>query len=220
MAVNLLANYRVPKPISRKRPSPKLEHVQAILAIAPPRLQRILATLAFAGPRIGELRYLLVEDIDRTDGWIRVESREGAETKTHRSRKIPIHPALREILGEQRPAGRWFFTAARSADRLEGGHPIALKKINKQFKKLAAAMGLPVGVKNNGYTIHSLRHFFETFTVNSRIPQPVVDIWMGHQGVQSMGKVYYELADEESQRFMREVPFSLGVSGSESSHQS
>ena len=73
-------------------------------------------------------------------------------------------------------------------------------------------MGLPVGLKENGYTIHSLRHFFETFAVNSRIPQPVVDAWMGHQGVRSMGKVYYELADAESQRFMGEVPFSLGTS--------
>jgi integrase len=77
---------------------------------------------------------------------------------------------------------------------------------------VAAAMGLPVGLKNNGYTIHSLRHFFETSTVNSRIPQPVVDIWMGHQGVRSMGKVYYELADAESQRFMRDVQFSLDPS--------
>ena len=84
---------------------------------------------------------------------------------------------------------------------------------------MAAAVGLPVGLKENGYTIHSLRHFFETFAVNSRIPQPVVDTWMGHQGVRSMGKVYYELADAESQRFMGEVPFSLGTSACVSVNQ-
>jgi len=220
IAVDPLVGYRVPRVISRKRRSPTLEHVQAILAIAPPRLQRILATLAFAGLRIGELGHLLVEDVDLADGWIRVESRDGAETKTHRSRKIPIHPVLCAILKDQRPGGRWFFTAGPSEGRPADRHPIAPKKINKQFKRVAAAMGLPVGVKDNGYTIHSLRHFFETFTVNSRIPQPVVDIWMGHQGVRSMGKVYYELADAESQRFMREVPFSLGVGPSGSGHQS
>jgi integrase len=212
IALNPLAGYRVPKVISKKRPSPTLEDVQAILSVSRPRLQRILATLAFGGPRIGELRQLRADDVDLTDGWIHVESREGAETKTHRSRKIPIHPVLREILKEQHSAGPWFFTTARSGNRPEDSHQIAPRKINKQFQKVAAALGLPVGLKENGYTIHSLRHFFETFTVNSRIPQPVVDIWMGHQGIRSMGKVYYELADAESQRFMHEVPFSLGIS--------
>jgi integrase len=91
-----------------------LEDVRAIPSVASPRLQRILATLAFAGLRIGELRQLRVDDVDFTEGWIRVESREGAETKTHRSRKIPIHPVLREILEEQRSSGPWFFRTARS----------------------------------------------------------------------------------------------------------
>jgi hypothetical protein len=34
-----------------------------------------------------------------------------------------------------------------------------------------------------------------------------------------MGKVYYELADAESQRFMGEVPFSLGTSACASVNQ-
>jgi len=212
IAVNLLAAYRVPKVISKKRPSPTLEDVQAILSASRPRLRRILATLAFAGLRIGELRQLRPEDVDLSDGWIHVESREGAETKTHRSRKIPIHPVLREILKEQPSTEPWFFRTAQSGDTPEESRPIAPRKINMQFQKVAAAMGLAVGLKENGYTIHSLRHFFETFTVNSRIPQPAVDSWMGHQGVRSMGKAYYELPDSDSQRFMRDVPFSLGTS--------
>jgi integrase len=210
IVVNPLAEYRVPRVISKKRPSPTLEDVQAILSASGPRLQRILATLAFTGLRIGELRQLRVEDIDLAEDWIRVESREDAETKTRRSRKIPIHPVLRELLEEQWSTGAWFFRTAQNGDNPEDSRPIAPRKINTQFKRAAAAMGLRVGLKNNGYTIHSLRHFFETFAVNSRIPQPVVDTWMGHQGVRSMGKVYYELADAESQRFMREVQFSLG----------
>jgi len=211
IAINPLADYRVPKVICKKRPSPTLEEVQGVLAIARPRLRRILATLAFAGCRIGELSNLLVEDVDFTGGWIHIESREGAETKTHRPRKIPLHPILREILREQQSAGPWFFTVAPTADRAAGSHQIAPKKINEQFKKVAAAIGCVVGLESNGYTIHSLRHFFETFAVNSRIPQPVVDTWMGHQGIRSMGKVYYELADAESQRFMTEVPFTLST---------
>ena len=125
IAVNPLASYRVPKVISKKRSSPSLEDVQAILSGSRPRLQRILGTLAFAGLRIGELRQLRVEDVDLADGWIRVESREGAETKTHRSRKIPIHPVLREILKEQSSTGHWFFKTERGGDTREGSQPIA-----------------------------------------------------------------------------------------------
>jgi integrase len=211
LAVNPLASYRLPKVIAKKRPSPTMEEVRAILSVSRPRLQRILAALAFTGLRIGELRQLRIEDVNLTDCWIRVESREGAETKNRRSRKIPIHPVLRELLREQRSAGPWFFTTARSGNRAEDSHPISPRKINAQLQKVAARVGLAVGLKDNGYTIHSLRHFFETFVVNSRIPQPVVDTWMGHQGVRTMGKVYYELADAESQKFMGEVPFSLGT---------
>jgi integrase len=217
--INPLADYRIPKVISKKRPSPTLEHVQAILSGSRPRLRRILATLAFAGPRIGEVRNLRIEDVDLTGGWIRVESREGAETKTHRSRKVPIHPVLRELLEEEQSTGPWFFRTAQSGNDREDGRPIAPSKINKHFQRVAAAIGLRVGLKNNGYTIHSLRHFFETFAVNSRIPQPVIDTWMGHQGVRSMGKVYYELADADSQRFMLDVPFSLGTEACPSGNQ-
>ena len=74
ITVNPLADYRVPKVISKKRPSPTFEHVQAIVSVSRPRLQRILATLAFAGLRIGELRQLRVEDVDLADGLDSVSS--------------------------------------------------------------------------------------------------------------------------------------------------
>ncbi|HEV3302881.1 MAG TPA: tyrosine-type recombinase/integrase [Planctomycetaceae bacterium] len=211
ITVNPLASYRVAKVIPRKRPAPTLEEVQAALANSPAWLRRILTTLAFAGIRIGELRHLLVEDVDLKENWIHVESREGAETKTKRPRKIPIHPVLRQMLVEHSSGGPWFFTAAPSTDYPEGGHWISPKGINEEFQKVAEGLGLPVGLKDNGYTVHSLRHFFETFSINSRIPQRVVDTWMGHQGDRSMGRVYYELTDDESQKFMQEVPFSLGT---------
>jgi integrase len=120
--------------ISKKRPSPTLEDVQAVLSASRPRLRRILATLAFAGLRIGELRQLRVEDVDIAEDWIRVESREGAETKTRRSRKIPIHPALRELFEEQQSTGAWFFKTVKSGNISEDCRPIAPRKINSRFQ--------------------------------------------------------------------------------------
>lgn len=220
LTVNPLAGYRVAKAVPKRRPAPTLEEIQAILPNSPSWLRRILATLAFTGMRIGELQHLLVNDVDVKTNWIYVESREGAETKTRDARKVPIHAALRQLLVEGScRRGPWYFTAAPSSKFPEGNHWISPKKINDAFLRIAAGLGLPVGRKSNGYTVHSLRHFFETFVVNSRIPQRVVDIWMGHKSDKSMGAVYYTLTDAESQRFMNEVAFSLGTDVGEGGHQ-
>jgi integrase len=58
--------------------------------------------------------------------------------------------------------------------------------------------------------VHSLRHFFETFTVNTGIPQRVIDAWLGHRSDKSMAAVYYRLRDEDSQSFMGKVLFGPG----------
>jgi integrase len=170
--------------------------------------------------RIGELQHLPVNDVDLGGNWIHVESREGAETKTRRARKVPIHPTLQQILmrnGLRR--GPSYFTAAPSRRFPAGDHSISPKRINDAFLRLAEGLGLPVGRKSNGDTVHSLRHFFETFAVNGRIPRRVVDVWMGHRSDRSMGAAYYTLTDAESQRFMNEVPFSLGTDAGEDGHQ-
>lgn len=58
--------------------------------------------------------------------------------------------------------------------------------------------------------VHSLRHFFETFTVNAGVPQRVIDAWLGHRSDKSMAAVYYRLRDEDSQAFMAKIPFGAG----------
>jgi hypothetical protein len=71
------------------------------------------------------------------------------------------------------------------------------------------AVRLPVG-REAGFVVHSLRHFFETFTVNAGVPQRVIDTWLGHRSDKSMAAVYYRLRDEDSQAFMTKVPFGTG----------
>ena len=74
---------------------------------------------------------------------------------------------------------------------------------------------IPTGRADQGLVVHSLRHFFETQAVNSRIPQVVVDAWMGHAGGGSMGKQYYRLSDEMSQQLMKQVTFEPAQSAKE-----
>ena len=69
------------------------------------------------------------------------------------------------------------------------------------------SLSIPEGRKDGGFTLHSLRNFFETETVNQRIPQRVIDTWLGHNADRSMGAQYYRLNDDESQSMMRSLRF-------------
>jgi site-specific recombinase XerD len=215
IAENPLRHYRVAKPISLPKPAPTLPEVQQILAAATPRRRLLFATLAFTGMRVGDLRRLRQPDVDCGSGWFHVVSRPGAETKTRQSRKIPIHPELLTLLATYKiRKGPLFFSAEPSSKFPEGGHEISDKKLNEDFQHVAAKLGMPIG-REAGYTLHCLRRFFETFCINSGVPQRAVDVWMGHRSDKSMGAVYYSLSDAESKAMMAKVPFSLDTKANE-----
>ncbi len=126
---------------------------------------------------------------------------------------MPIHDRLPAVLESMPKAKRpWFFTAQPSNRYPQGGHWINPKRLNEDFLKLLKKLKLPAGRDERGFTIHSLRHFMETFCVNSGIPQRVIDAWLGHRSDRSMGSVYYRLSDSDSRAFMDKVPFGTGLS--------
>lgn len=209
---NPLADVRLEKPPMEPKEGPSLEQLNALLAAAEEPLRSQLAVLALTGMRSGELQRLRREDVDLFKGWIHIRSRPGAETKTRESRKVPIHPRLRAVLeGLPTSTHPWLFCAAPSKKFPRGGHHMSTKRLNEQFTRLVGKLDMPVG-RESGFVIHSLRHFFETFTVNAGIPQRAIDAWLGHSSDKSMAAVYYRLRDEESQSFMIKVPFGTGVS--------
>ncbi len=197
------------KPTSEPKAGPSFDQVNAILAAADEPLKVWLLVLALTGMRVGELQHLRFDDVDFVGNWIHIRSRAGAETKTRRSRKLPMHARLRTAL-ENRPRSNheWFFTAGRSKKCPVGGNWINPKRVNDQFIRLLRGLGMPTG-RAFGFVVHSLRHFFETFTVNANVPQRVIDAWLGHQSDKSMATVYYRLLDADSQTFMAKVPFDL-----------
>jgi integrase len=211
LANNPLEDCRFEKPAIDPKGGPNLEQVDAILAAATESRCPLFAMLAFTGMRVGEERNLLCADVDLDENWIQIVSREGAETKTRESRKVPIHPRLKTMLAAiPKSTGKWFFTAEPSMKFPEGGHWISTKRINEDFEKTLRRLKIPAGRKEGGFTIHSLRHFFKTFCINAGIPKPVVDTWQGHHGDRSVSTQYYKLADEDSQKFMLKVPFGTG----------
>jgi len=210
IADNPLAEIKLNKPLLEPKAGPSLEQLNTILVAADEPLRSELVVLAFTGMRAGELQRLRLEDVDVEGGWVNIRSRPGAETKTRESRKVPIHPRLRAVLvGLPKMRRPWLFTAAPSKKFPDGDHHISVKRMNEQFTRLVGRLGMPVG-RDAGFVIHSLRHFFETFTVNASIPQRVIDAWLGHSSDKSMGANYYKLSDADSQSFMAKVPFGTG----------
>jgi integrase len=208
---NPLAEFKLSKPVLEPKEGPSLEQVNRILTALPESQRTLVAVLTFTGMRSGELQRLKPEDADLVGNWMHIRSREGAETKTRVSRKVPIHARLRPLLEalSRRPRP-WLFTMAPSRRYPRGDHHLNVKRLNEDFLKVVASLGLPAG-RDGGFTLHSLRHFFETFAVNAGIPQRVVDTWLGHRSDRSMAAVYYKLKDEDSQKFMAKVPFGTGL---------
>jgi integrase len=207
---NPLEMMKTKKPIPKPRGGPTLAQVGRLLGKAKePRLTQY-AILAFTGMRSGELQRLRVEDLDLEENWIHIVSRDGAETKTGYSRKVPIHPELKPFLEGLRKRGPWLFTAPPSRKYPQGGHWINPKHLNEDFLKLLKATGVPAGRKAGGFSIHSLRNSFETICVNAGIPQRAVDTWLGHRSDRSMASIYYKLSDGESQAFMKQAPLKVG----------
>lgn len=95
---NPLETMKFKRPIPEPRGGPTLGEVQRLLKTACEPRRTQYAVLAFTGMRSGELQRLRIEDVDSDENWIHIMSREGPETKTGFSRKVPIHPTLKHLL--------------------------------------------------------------------------------------------------------------------------
>lgn len=206
---NPLASRKFRRPRQKPLGGPTLDQINQVLNHSADIRVPVLATLAFTGMRASECCHLKPEDVDLQGGWIHVISRPGFENKTGQSWKVPIHPRLRQFL-QQIPKGQreWFFTALPSPRYPAGGHHLNMKHVCEDFKKILKQLGILVGKKNGGFTLHSLRSSFKIICIHAGIPREIVDAWQNHAGRRpTASDAYYRLSDEESQRFMLMAPF-------------
>ncbi len=204
---NPLIGVRMRKPAPTPAYAPSTDQVHRLLEGATGDRKLQYAILAMTGLRAGELVMLRPRDVDLDAGLIHVAAREGWTPKTGASRTIPIPPKLREMLETVPKTKRpYYFCAAPSPKYPEGGHQINQKHMLEDFQKLAKKLELPIGRKNGGIVIHSLRHYFKTTAIDSGIPNYVTDAWMGHSDP-SMGRQYYHLPAEKKHSYMQLVQF-------------
>jgi len=200
---NPVAELRLNKPKPNKRKAPTQQEIVNILGAVSKEDKLLILLLATTGLRSGELQRLQNDDVDLLGNWIYIESRPGFPTKTGQSRKVPIHPVLRKALKEYKPLiqGKWFFSSNRGKQGW-----LNVKKLNERLQNTLIRIGLPAG-RADGHTIHSFRHFMESFGINHGVPQRAMDLWLGHTGGKSMSAVYYTMNDIESQDFMSRLEF-------------
>lgn len=201
--------FKVPRYIPRG--GPNLEQVNKVLNCFDGQKRLALEILAFTGMRAGECQRLRRDlgDVDLDNNWIHIVSREGAETKTGNSWKVPIHDRLRKRLEKQpHDKRKWFLSENPSRKYPGGDNWLNMKRLNEDFQKALKKIGVCAGKKAGGFTLHSLRAFFKTFCIDNNVPQKIVDVWQNHSdGHRNASDQYYSLSDEVSQEKNQESPF-------------
>lgn len=200
IAVNPLADIRLPKVRINSHPAASGEQVDGILGSIDGPLFAIIAALAFTGMRLDEAIRLRLERVKLDSREIKLAAGLGSTLKTDDStRDIPIHPRLLPIVAAvigTRDQGLVF-------QNPQGGiwNP---RRVNELFKNAAGVLKYVVGRKNLGLTVHALRRFFETSALDAGVPGPLVDRWMGHADA-TMKKHYYKT--QLQQEWMSKLPF-------------
>jgi integrase len=196
VAVNPTTGLELPAVRGRRDRIASPEEAAQLIAAAPKRDQALWATALYAGLRRGELMALRWEDVDLSNGVIRVERswdvREGVVEPKSRAgkRKVPIASVLRDYLIEHKLAsgcgdglvfGRsptWPFNHTTILGRAH----TAWKKANAEEARAAEAERReprvlePIG-------LHEARHTFASLMIAAGVNAKALATYMGHSSI-------------------------------------
>jgi len=179
-------------------------------------LANLIVGLAFTGTRISELAGLRWADVNLDGGVIRIADERSSRrkrqagtartTKGGRSRAVPIHRELRELLeGLPRTADGFVFHAS------QGGR-IRSRNVLAQFIKHAIEplkATFPTAVGEIGFEhgrLHSFRHYFCSQCFLGGASEGEIKEWLGHAD-SKMVEHYRHLRSEDAQRKMNQIRF-------------
>jgi len=169
-------------------------------------LGNLLATLATTGIRIGEAQQLRWSDIDFENSVIHIRDERShtrkqlagiaRTTKGKRSRAIPMHPKLKNILKSMsRNQDGYVFHGPRGG-RLKQNtvRNILIRRViqplKDQFPTVAGETGFEHG------RLHSFRHFFVSECCRQGIPEARIMEWVGHRSSKILAR-YRHLRPED-----------------------
>jgi len=190
--------------IVRRQRALSVEEVQLLADHLKEPARTVLILAVTTGLRIGEILGLQVNDVDLSDGVIKVQrsvSRgEVDSTKTEESnRHVPIPPMLMETLSTHVKKVRSFIDSAPkpvAADwlfRSRAGTPLSDRNlINRHVYPVSKRLGIA------HFSWHSLRHTFSTQGGNEgTIPTLVMKQLLGHSKLSTTQKYMHELESQQ-----------------------
>lgn len=182
LATNPLADATVPEPPPTQQPCFTPEQIEAILNNCRPQERPVFTMMAYTGMRVGEVAALRWDDVilDRGQyGFIAVRlGGSNGTTKGKRSRFLPIHPELRQVLDSMPRRCETVFTRPKSAFNPDGSRPLNQSTLLKSIKRLCKKLGFP---NHDKYKIHTFRHSFASMCARNQVSYKYALDWMGHK---------------------------------------
>jgi integrase len=179
-------------------------------------LGNVIVALAHTGMRIGELAGLRWSDVDLSAQIIHVADERASQrkhragtartTKGRRSRAIPIHPRLFDLLRqlERKPDGRVFHAPRGGRLRPRNVLTLFIRDVIEPLKERFPVADGDIGFEHG--RLHSFRHFFCSQALLSGATLSDVKDWLGHAD-SKMVEHYRHLRDQDAVRRMEQVEF-------------
>jgi len=183
-------------------------------------LGHILTALACTGMRISELASLRWSDLDlpakvislkdETSSRRRMVHRKPRQTKSRRTRCLPIHDDLLGVL-RQLPRvddGLVFHGPRGGVLSADITRRTLIRDVLAPLKTSFPAAEGDIGFADG--RLHSFRHYFCSLCANQNVPEQMVMEWLGHQE-SKMVRHYYHAHNEEAQKHMKRINFTGDV---------
>lgn len=171
--------------------------------IQSPKYKLLLDLAWFTGERWGALVQLKIADLYDAKGnplkliTFRARTRKavGGKKKVQRTRQVPVHPTLYEVLKAYTPAdpdSEWLFPSKRSYTEEEISKHISLRYGDMIFREAVQKAGLG----SRGLSTHSTRRSFTTHLARNGISLRIIQKLLGYADLKMLS-VYIDVDDSE-----------------------
>jgi integrase len=140
------------------------DEIQLLLAAAAPHLRPILVVALGTGMRRGEILCLRWRSVDFSHGFILVE-----DSKSGKSRKVPVSSLVRESLKAMKPEGEFVFMNPNTRTHVQD--------VKAAFRGACQRAAL------KGVTFHSLRHTAASAMIEAGVDVVTVGRILGHSSI-------------------------------------
>lgn len=206
IGANPVENLQLRKPSPTPQPCFAPEQVSVLLEKASADERPIFATMAYAGLRFGEVRDLRWTDLlfEQAKGFLVVQ-RGGSRdsTKSGRSRRIPMHPTLRQLLEELPRLDDRVFTRTRGTDDDVTRAPIVERELLMSLKSLCRTCGFTHPTQ---YKLHTFRHTFVSMCARNSVSYKYALEWVGHVSSDILD-LYYTMFDDTAATAMSTIEY-------------